>query len=190
MQSSHDVLRQNILSNWFATSSLQRWMHWVKNSIKLPSSGKIQTWFTRTLAIWIPSSSTFSAILTAECGLRPIRFCQFFGEEASAYVTGQQANFGLTRRREISIHCTGYGESSKESSVFFLWAKESFSLWNCSSRYSTLFASQWSAWPVLKCNQGSKVFVEFCMRYIFYSMVREITFLKGNLCIYKCFIDV
>ena len=57
MQSSHDVLRQNILSNWFATSSLQRWMHWVKNSIKLPSSGKIQTWFTRTLAIWIPSST-------------------------------------------------------------------------------------------------------------------------------------
>ena len=64
----------------------------------------------------------------AECGLRPIRFCQSFGAEASAYVTGQQANFGLTRRREISIHCTGYGESSKESSVFFLWAKESFSL--------------------------------------------------------------
>ena len=60
----------------------------------------------------------------AECGLRPIRFCQFFGEEASTYVTGQQANFGLTRWREISIHCTGYGESSKESSVFFLWAKE------------------------------------------------------------------
>ena len=74
--------------------------------------------------------STFPAILMAECGLRPIRFCQFFGAEASAYVTGQQANFGLTRRREISIHCTGYnyGEGSKESSVFFLWAKESFSL--------------------------------------------------------------
>ena len=64
----------------------------------------------------------------AECGLRPIRFCQFFGEEASTYVTGQQANFGLTRRREIFIRCIGYGESSKESSVFFLWAKESFSL--------------------------------------------------------------
>ena len=28
------------------------------------------------------------------------------------------------------------------------------------------------------------------LRYIFYSIVKEITFLKWNLCIYKCFIDV
>ena len=27
MQSSHDVLRQNILSNWFATSSLSKQLH-------------------------------------------------------------------------------------------------------------------------------------------------------------------
>ena len=42
--------------------------------------------------------------------------------------------------------------------------------------------------PVLKCNQGSDVLEDFELH--FYSMVKEITFLKGNLCIYKCFIDV
>ena len=49
--------------------------------------------------------------------------------------------FWITRRCEISIHCTAYWKSSNESSVFFFWAKESFSLWNCSSRNSTLFSS-------------------------------------------------
>ena len=33
-------------------------------------------------------NSTFSASFTAECGLRPIHFPQFFGGEALVYVTG------------------------------------------------------------------------------------------------------
>ena len=41
---------------------------------------------------------------------------------------------------------------------------------------------------VLKCNQGGDVLENFDVHI--YSMVKElITFLKGNLCIYKCFID-
>ena len=40
---------------------------------------------------------------------------------------------------------------------------------------------------VLKGNQGSDVLENFEV-YI-YSMVKETTFLKGNLCICKCFID-
>ena len=40
---------------------------------------------------------------------------------------------------------------------------------------------------VLKCNQGSDVLENFEIQI--YSMVKEIIFLKGNLCIYKCFID-
>ena len=41
---------------------------------------------------------------------------------------------------------------------------------------------------VLKCNQGSDILENF--EVIFSFMVKEITFLNGNLCIYKCFIDV
>ena len=41
---------------------------------------------------------------------------------------------------------------------------------------------------VLNYKQGSDVLENF--EVIFYLMVKEITFLKRNLCIYKCFIDV
>ena len=84
---------------------------------------------------------------------------------------------------ERFLFIVGYCESSKESSVSFLWAKESFSLRNCSSRNSTLFSSRWSAWPVFKCNQGGDVFENFEV-YFFYSMVNKITFLKGNLSVF------
>ena len=40
---------------------------------------------------------------------------------------------------------------------------------------------------LLKCNQGRDVLENFEVQI--YSMVKEITFSKGNLCIYKCFID-
>ena len=60
--------------------------------------------------------------------------------------------------------------------------KESFSLWNCFSRNSTLFSLRRSAWPVLKCNQGSDVLKNFELPFLLYG--------QGNLCIYKCFIDV
>ena len=73
-------------------------------------------------------------------------------------------------------------ESSNECSVFFLWTKESVWLRNRPSRNSTMFSSRRSAkCPVLKFNQGSEVFEDW---YIFYSVVKKITFLNGNLCKY------
>ena len=51
-----------------------------------------------------------------------------------------------------------------------------------------LFSSRWSACPVcFEMQPRQRRFGEF---WGFYSMVKEITFLKGNLCIYKCFIDI
>ena len=45
-----------------------------------------------------------------------------------------------------------------------------------------MFSSRRSAkCPVLKFNQGSEVFEDW---YIFYSVVKKITFLNGNLCKY------
>ena len=80
-------------------------------------------------------------------------------------------------------------KSSKEGSVFFLGAKESFSLRNCSSRNSTLFSSRRRAlglfWNVTKAATFWRI-----LRYIFYTVAKEITLLKGTLCIYKCFIYV
>ena len=54
--------------------------------------------------------------------------------------------------------------------------------------FNLVFFTAESAWPVLKCNEGSEVLENF--EVVFYSMVEEITLLKGNLCIFKCFIDV
>ena len=65
------------------------------------------------------------------------------------------------------LFIVGYWESSKESSVFFLWAEESFLLWNCSSRNSISFSSRRSAWPVLKCNQGGNVLENFEVHFFF-----------------------
>ena len=55
---------------------------------------------------------------------------------------------------------------------------------------STLFCSRRSAWSVLKCNKSSEVFPEFSGWDSVHSMAKKITFLKGNLSIYKSFIDV
>ena len=55
--------------------------------------------------------------------------------------------------------------------------------------FNLIFFTAESAWPVLKCNQGSDVLENFEVHF-FHSMVEEITLLKGNLCIYKCFIHV
>ena len=49
-------------------------------------------------------------------------------------------------------------ESSKEWSVYFLWTDESFSLWNCLSRNSTLFSKgRIGALGLFWTNQGSEV---------------------------------
>ena len=60
------------------------------------------------------------------------------------------------------LFIVGYWESSKESSVFFLWAEKSFSLRNCSSRNSILYGGVlglfWNAtktatfWRILRFN--------------------------------------
>ena len=62
----------------------------------------------------------------AHCGLRPIRFCQFFGEEASTYVTGQQANFGLTRRREIPFIVQVMEKVQKKAQFSFCGQRKAF----------------------------------------------------------------
>ena len=73
--------------------------------------------------------------------------------------------------------------NSMECSVSFLWTNESFSLWNCLSKNSTT-----DLWLVLK--QPRQRGFGRNLRYILYSMVKESTFLKGNFCSYKSFMDV
>ena len=81
-------------------------------------------------------------------------------------------------------------ESSKECSVSFLWTNESFSLWNCLWRNSTLFcARRIGALGLFWTNQGSEVSEDtwgtFCTLWS-----KKTTFLKRNFCIYKGFRDV
>ena len=79
-------------------------------------------------------------------------------------------------------------ESSKECSVSFLWTNESFSLWNCLSRNSTLFyTSDRSAWLVLNKPRQRDFWRHFTFRTLW---SKKSTFLKGNFCIYKGFMDV
>ena len=68
----------------------------------------------------------------------------------------------------------------QKGAQFFLLDKESFWLWNCLSRNSTMFSSRWSA----KFHSRQRSFGRL-FRYLFYSMVKKLTFLKGNLCMYK-----
>ena len=66
--------------------------------------------------------------------------------------------------------------------LFLVWTEGSFWLRNGPSRNSSMFSSRRSA----KCpGQGSEDFSG-----ILYSMVKKITFLEGNLCMYKCFTNV
>ena len=76
-------------------------------------------------------------------------------------------------------------ESSKEYSVSFL--NERFSLRNCPSKNSTLFSLRRRAWFVLHQTRHQSFWRNFA--YILYSIVEDSTFLKGNFCIYKGFID-
>ena len=160
---------------------------------KLPSLGKIQTQFICTVAIWIPSS-TLQYLL-----------CNFYGWMWSSAISFLSVLWWRGVSKLIRYRLTGefwinstawdfdslysYWKSSEESSVFFLWAKKSFSLWNCSPRNSTLFSSRWRA-PGLFWNATKAATFRRNLKYIFYSMVKEITLLKGNLCIYECLIDV
>ena len=167
MLSSHDALRRNILSNWFVTSSLYRWMRWVNNSIKLPSSGKIQTWFICTLAIWIPSStySTFSAIFTAECGLRPNHFCQFFGGKAFVCAVELPSNRRILDKLDGVImkflFCVQVIEKAQKKAQFSFVGKGKLFIIDRSSRNSTLFSSLRSAWPFSEMQPRQRRFGEF-----------------------------
>ena len=81
-------------------------------------------------------------------------------------------------------------ESSKECSVSFLWTNESFSLWNCLSRNSTLFSTRRiGALGFFWTNQGREVSEDtwgtFCTLWS-----EKSTFLKRNFCFYKSFMDV
>ena len=81
-------------------------------------------------------------------------------------------------------------ESSKECSVSFLWTNESFSLWNCLSRNSTLFLHGGS--ECLACFEPTKA-ARFLKTLEVHSVLydqRKVRFLKKNCCIYKGFMDV
>ena len=76
--------------------------------------------------------------------------------------------------------------------VFLLRTKKSCKLQNLPSRTSTLFLSLrigvlFLFWTATK----SATFLKnFQVTYILHIMLKESTLLKGNLSIYKCFIDV
>ena len=81
-------------------------------------------------------------------------------------------------------------KSSKECSVSSLWTNESFSLWNCLSWNSTVFSTQRiGALGLFWTNQGSEVSEDTWGTFrTLWS--KKSTFLKGNFCIYKGFMDV
>ena len=76
-------------------------------------------------------------------------------------------------------------ESSKECSVSFLWTNESFSLWNCLWRNSTLFcARRIGALGLFWTNQGSEVSEDTWGTFrTLWS--KKSTFLKGNFSILR-----
>ena len=81
-------------------------------------------------------------------------------------------------------------ESSKECSVSFLWTNESFSLWNCLSRNSTLFSTRRiGALGLFWTNQGSEVSEDTWGTFrTLWS--KKSAFLKRNFCIYEGFTDI
>ena len=76
-------------------------------------------------------------------------------------------------------------ESSKECSVSFLWTNESFSLWNCLSRNSTLFSTRLiGALGLFWTNQGTEVSEDTWGTFrTLWS--KKSTFLKGNFSILR-----
>ena len=100
----------------------------------------------------------------------------------------RRLKYMLTAKRRIlykldgvSIHCTGYRKSSEESSVFFLWAKESGSLWNCFSRNSTLFSSRWRALGLFWMQPRQRRFGEFWRKITKCTPIRDGVILCWNL---------
>ena len=73
-----------------------------------------------------------------------------------------------------------------------LRTKKSCKLQNLPSRTSTLFLSRWIGALVLflTATKSATFLKNFQVTYILHIMLKESTLLKGNLCIYKCFIDV
>ena len=76
--------------------------------------------------------------------------------------------------------------------IFLLRTKKSCKLQNLPSRTSTLFLSRWIGTLVLflTATKSATFLKDFQVTYILHIMLEESTLLKGNLCIYKCFVDV
>ena len=76
--------------------------------------------------------------------------------------------------------------------VFLLRTTQSCKLQNLPSRTSTLFLSRRIGALVLfwTATKSATFLKNFQVTYILHIMLEESTLLKGNLCIYKCFIDV
>ena len=76
--------------------------------------------------------------------------------------------------------------------VFFLRTKKSFEQQNLPSRTSTLFLSRRIGALVLfwTATKSATLLKNFQVTYILHIILKESTLLRGNLCIYKCFIDV
>ena len=74
----------------------------------------------------------------------------------------RRSKYMLTARRRILYKLDGVRFlNSKESSVFFLWAKESVSLWNCFSRNLTLFSPRRRALGLFWMQPRQRRFGEF-----------------------------
>ena len=79
-------------------------------------------------------------------------------------------------------------ESSKECSVSFLWTNEPFCYEIVFGGVQPCFLHDGS--ERLACFEPRQRGFGRNLRYILYSMVKESTFLKGNFCVYKGFMDV
>ena len=132
-------------------------------------------------------NSTFSAIFTAECGLWPVDYCQLFGGEAfKVYVRTLTANrrINSTARDFYSLYRLLKNLKRKLSSLFVGKGKRII-MKLLIEEFNFIFFTAESAWPVLNISKAATFWR--ILRHTFHSLVREITLLKGNLCIYKCF---
>ena len=94
--------------------------------------------------------------------------------------------FWITRQRDFDSLHSLLKKLKQKLSFLFVGKGKLFIMKLFFEEFNLIFFTAESAWPVLKCNQGNFE-VHF---FIFYSMVKEITLLKGNLCIYECLIDI
>ena len=122
MQSSHNALRRNIISNWFydlialRVDALSKQLH--QALVFGEDTDVIYLHFEYPVRLY----STFSSIFTAECGLRPFHFCQFFGGEVIEKVQKKaQFSFSLVERcRKIFIHCRLLRKFKRKLSFLFV----------------------------------------------------------------------